>query len=789
MSKRPFVCPRLVFPLFLLVFVTTLARASVNYYVALIGGLQEAKPELLASSGSASDIYIAQSGAGANSGASCADAHAVSFFNNSQNWGTAAGQIGPGTVVHLCGTILAPAGSYALNVLGSGSSTSPIEILFESGVEIQSPYGGSFNALEGRGTGMINVNNVSNVIVDGGTDGIIENTANGTDLVNHQSSVGVYLHGSNLTVRNLTIKSIYVNNGSSKSATDTAGYNSSDIAVGGHSSDISIYNCTLQNASINISSNTTGNEINYYNNTLSDAHWFISATGAGQVDIHNNNFGSQINWDYPDSTYHTDGIITWGDSSQIVDYIYNNAFIGDMGDGSPTAEVFCTYGISGNGSGSSCYIFNNLFVGTGATENGAVAIWFGFYNPGNPLGPYYVYNNTFVGFSNQIFTADPRANPEETYALENNIFVGGTGLGTYFIGEDNSTPFSALTSNYNDFHQGRTYGPWNWGSPGGVYGTLSAWQKASGGDLNSSTGNPTLSSDFVPQAGSSAIGLGRNLSSLCSSLPALCKDKAGNSRPSSGHWDAGAYNSGSNPSASVVSVSLVEASNAKAIAGYSPVTSGQTIYLDSLPTSDLSLFANTKGTIGSIFFSLDGTYTHTENTAPYSMCGDQVTSATECSQLKAVGNHTLTVSAYGGADKTGSLLNTMTVNFTVSSSKGSISGVNLVAASNVAPLSGFDPMAEGATITLADLSTKALSLFAVPVSGATIGSVVFSLDGTYSHIESQAPYSMCGDQVTSATACSQLNVVGTHNLTLKVYSGSGGTGTLFQTYNLGFSIK
>ena len=38
---------------------------------------------------SATNIYIAQNGAGAANGADCADALPVSFFNNSGNWGSA----------------------------------------------------------------------------------------------------------------------------------------------------------------------------------------------------------------------------------------------------------------------------------------------------------------------------------------------------------------------------------------------------------------------------------------------------------------------------------------------------------------------------------------------------------------------------------------------------------------------------------------------------------------------------------------------------------------------------
>ena len=57
------------------------------------------------SEAASSNVYLSQSAAGSGDGSSCANARAVSFFNSSSNWGAGATQIGPGTVVRLCGTI------------------------------------------------------------------------------------------------------------------------------------------------------------------------------------------------------------------------------------------------------------------------------------------------------------------------------------------------------------------------------------------------------------------------------------------------------------------------------------------------------------------------------------------------------------------------------------------------------------------------------------------------------------------------------------------------------------
>ncbi len=63
---------------------------------------------------SAADIYLADSARGTVDGSSCANARAWTYFNSAGNWGSGSTQIGPGTTVHLCGTITASAGGGGL---------------------------------------------------------------------------------------------------------------------------------------------------------------------------------------------------------------------------------------------------------------------------------------------------------------------------------------------------------------------------------------------------------------------------------------------------------------------------------------------------------------------------------------------------------------------------------------------------------------------------------------------------------------------------------------------------
>ena len=155
--------------------------------------------------------------------------------------------------------------------------------------------------------------------------------------------------------------------------------------------------------------------------------------------MHDNDISDYTNWQYPTGTYHTNGVIAFGDSSVITPQIYNNYFHGDLGAGSPTGFVFCTYGTAGNGSGSSCTIFNNLFVGTGFSATNDAAIYFHSGNGTNALGPHSIYNNTFSGFQFQIYV---EADPKIFYTIVNNLFVGGSA--TYFT-EGNSNSYGQLT--------------------------------------------------------------------------------------------------------------------------------------------------------------------------------------------------------------------------------------------------------------------------------------------------------------------------------------------------------
>ena len=504
---------------------------------------------LLASATQASDIYVAQNAAGSGNGSSCATAFAVSYLNSASNWVA-------GNTYHLCGTFNYPAGSNGISVLASGTASSPINIVFESGAILQSPaFGGCAQCATG---GAIVIDNQNYIVIDGMKTGIIQNTANGSSLQYQNGSIGIYAYGDHLTIRNLTIKNIYL--ASSAEPNSQPGFNTTDIQL--NSSNAEICNNTINDAHVGVWFNTnwsgprtegptgcndsvSATGVHVYNNYISDHGWQIDVGGGGVANIYGNEITNWSNWFYPTANpYHLDGIIAYGYStgspSVVKPYIYNNYIHGDFLNGSPTGFIFCTYG--NTGSGSSCTIYNNLLVGEGGTVTCCQGIYFHGAD-GNPLGPHWVYNNTIDGFGTGSIYMD--GDNTQVYTIENNIFIQHGG---WYL---QSGGWGTLTMNYNVGYGGRnpggTAGPWNSMS-------FSAWN-SQGYDVNSSDGtNPNLSSNYLIQNTSSVAYnrgtnlTGQNISSLDISAPTtfgpgyVCGAGGCVPRPTSGSWNAGVYN-------------------------------------------------------------------------------------------------------------------------------------------------------------------------------------------------------------------------------------------------------
>jgi hypothetical protein len=98
------------------------------------------------------------------------------------------------------------------------------------------------------------------------------------------------------------------------------------------------------------------------------------------------------------------------------------------------------------------------------------------------------------------------------------------------------------------------------------------------------------------------------------------------------------------------------------VAGYDPITDGSTISLATVGTQ-LSVRANLTATVGSILFAHDQT-THTENRAPYVLCGDDGAGTISNCNL-AAGTYTLTATPYTDANLGGTAETPYTLTFTL----------------------------------------------------------------------------------------------------------------------------
>ncbi len=501
-----------------------------------------------ASAAKANDIYIAQAAAGSSNGSSCANAYAYSYFNSGGNWtsGTPSGTvIGPGSTVHVCGTITVSGGSEALMFQKGGTSGSPVTLYFESGAAIKAPYfpaDGSGGAIDLGSNSYIVVN--GNGGASGATQGVIQATSNGDSgaacpsgsCSNHGDSNGIEAGdgASNITIEGLAIIDMYV-------ATNPSPGGGSCIYDHGKITNWTINNNLMHDMGWCVSlqyDSGTSSGITISNNQIYNIDHGIAIGGphSGQtltnVNIYGNNIHDYSNWDTAANVWHHDGVHIWGyndDGSDPISgiNIYDNKFGGCIGK-NITSHIF----VEGNsGSTSNVKIYNNTLIDTcsGTDNDGMINID----DPGD-----LVYNNTFIGTAGDTCMGVSNAT-NTTFA--NNV-VSGCGT-LIWVDKGGSFTSGGLHNNVYAACSGSNCFAYK-----GNYGAFSSWQSSTGQDASPSTyvSSANLSPAGVPQTGSAVVGKAANLTSL--SITSLNSDIVGNPRPTTGSWTAGAYaTSGTGP--------------------------------------------------------------------------------------------------------------------------------------------------------------------------------------------------------------------------------------------------
>jgi len=491
-------------------------------------------------SAQAKDIYIAQSASGSANGTSCANAHASAFFNTAGNWGSGTNQIGPGTTLHLCGTF-----SSNLQFQGDGTSGNPITLFAESGANFTAPT---------WTTGVIQTDGHSYLILDGGTNGVIQATNNGTSLTYQEGFSGISMSpcGHDVEIRNWTIQNIFQR--TSGSTDTTSGGSQSTSGIWGGTvcgSNISIHNNTVSYAHTGIGLTSSGSPSNWsvYHNTVTQECWGINLSAANSsasisgLYVYGNEVNMGPAWYDPADAFHMDGIFIYGQGGGVNIsniFIYDNYLHGTFGGGHVTAQIYINQNLQ------NLYVFNNLFD---ATAQGGVADGLFYFGYGTATAG--IYNNTFLGGSGTT----------GGIAIESVSTVTGMSSLNNVIQNFQGAYYLPSPVTVTSIDHGLDYNITGTGTSAAYYlngsgkNTFAQWQSA-GYDTHGSSGNPNVTTSGYLNAGSPAIGLGTNLYSICNGQPnpglgALCFDKNGIARPASGNWDAGAFNYGSVSSGAV----------------------------------------------------------------------------------------------------------------------------------------------------------------------------------------------------------------------------------------------
>jgi hypothetical protein len=501
---------------------------------------------------SPSDIYFDLASHGSNNGTSCVNARAYSSM--------AAGDYTPGNILHICGTGTGTAGSTAITVQGSGTSGNPVTLKFETGAVLQAPYWGD-NPFSGDHAAIVCVNK-SWITIDGGTNGVIKSTANGTGLANTHNSTGIDINGcTNVEIKNIEVGPIYLHQ-----QDDGSGGNTSAIFTN-NANGIKIHDSRIHDAYLPINvgysgSSVTGEEM--YSNTIDHGCHMIgvgdanSGASASNLSFHDNTIGPHnTEWTMAGQNCHGDGIMmsAFNSGSTVSNtQIYNNLITSDMCNATvPDSNFNCTALIFLTGDFEGGNIFNNVLLYTVQTFSGyesLIRIAPHSYG-GAQINNFKILNNTFIG-NNSNQSCDCAAiksdGPESGFVSMNNIFVHIGPKPNYLNEEGTIAGVYSNGIDYNDYYDYSGIGVdftnsqnYNWSS-GLIWTQPHATNNFPGYDTHGSNGDPKLDSNYKPQSGSAAIGLGQNLTNLCSgALTPLCFDKAGVARPSSGAWDAGAY--------------------------------------------------------------------------------------------------------------------------------------------------------------------------------------------------------------------------------------------------------
>ncbi len=492
-------------------------------------------------------IYVSQGGAGNQSGeGGCSAAHSLAWLNSGADWGSGSGHVAPGTTVDLCGTFSGP-----LEAKGNGSAGKPITIEFMPGAKLAEP--------SCPGTGCINLpNNSEYITIDGGTNGVIENTNRGTHKeAGTAATTGIYAWGcKHCTFEHLEIANLYVaSQGDATSNTEIRGI----VVTGGEIEDVAIDNDVLHDIgwAVVVSLSGKSHNVEVEGDTLyHDSHGIAmtasaSGTALGPAIVAHDHFYADGVWSASPGTNHMDALHCYSGAAGVHWsaglFVYDNTFTME-GEYGVTADAYVegTTGPECGNSTSNFWIFNNVMTAKGAGPLFAV-------NNGL-LSPYsgqdHIFNNTFIGNKTSEGVCVPLGGvPSSTSA--NVQYKNNISSTCQTVMDVERSKLAAGGAEYNLYaNSGGTNDAFVCNGTGYYPSEFSKFQSCTGQESHSiSVGEAKLNLTETagvlgkPEAGSEALAHGTNLTSLCSQTPAeaLCKNINGEPRPATGAWNIGAF--------------------------------------------------------------------------------------------------------------------------------------------------------------------------------------------------------------------------------------------------------
>jgi hypothetical protein len=493
----------------------------------------------------ASDVYFAASAAGANNGTSCANAYSITDGSHGIN---VTGNWVAGNTLHLCGSLTCADGNTSLITShAAGSNGNPITVKFETNALLTCPAW--------TGGGAININHAF-VTVDGGTNGKIQNTANGSpglatclsgSCTVQQGTTAVATNAANDITKNIIITHLYMH---AQNVTDllctTAPCTGVEMNDGANQQALSN---TVDNTYEAVGMSNCTNCVIGFNHSTAANHDYTASTGipANGASIHDNTTVDGFNWDETDNAYHHNKIMLFANSGSLQNcQIYNNKMTGNIGSNTTAYMFLDGDGLAGGFNG--CGIFNNIIevdAGGNCGADGCMTI-----GDGGVADT----NNVLVANNTVIYNGTTSANPvtlddlSGTAAELNNLWIAGPQGASLWTGGAST---SGMTIDYN-IYAGASAASGMWYANSLLNHGFADWSASplsfdvhgknlNPGNLAAAKVSVNLNSSFAPQSPSAVIGAGKNLTSYCGTYPALCFDANGVPRPASGAWTVGAY--------------------------------------------------------------------------------------------------------------------------------------------------------------------------------------------------------------------------------------------------------